>query len=68
MQWTNDGEKWRAWLVDYSVARAAAVEWLGDAYLLARPINRRPPARGGAPENYGPGQRVEPKNARKERK
>lgn len=42
MQWTNDGEKWRAWVVDYSAARAKAIEWLGDDYLLARPINRRP--------------------------
>jgi hypothetical protein len=42
MQWTNDGEKWRAWLVDYSAARASAIERLGDRYLLARPINRRP--------------------------
>lgn len=42
MRWTNDGEKWRAWLVDYSAARARAIEWLGDRYLLARPINRVP--------------------------
>lgn len=41
MQWTNDGEKWRAWLVDYSAARASAIERLGERYLLARPINRR---------------------------
>lgn len=41
MQWVNDGEKWRAWLVDYSAARAKAIEWLGDRYLLARPINQR---------------------------
>jgi hypothetical protein len=40
MRRTNDGEKWRAWLVDYSAARARAIEWLGDRYLLARPINR----------------------------
>ena len=40
MQWSNDGEKWRAWLVDYSAARAKAIEWLGDRYLLAKPINR----------------------------
>lgn len=42
MQWKDDGERWRAWLVDYSAARARAIEWLGDRYLLARPINRRP--------------------------
>lgn len=28
-----------AWVVDYSVARAHAIKWLGDRYLLARPIN-----------------------------
>lgn len=26
--------------VDYSAAREKAIEWLGDRYLLARPINR----------------------------
>jgi|HubBroStandDraft_5_1064220.scaffolds.fasta_scaffold65493_2 hypothetical protein len=40
MQWTSGDERWRAWLVDYSAARAKAVERLGDRYLLARPINR----------------------------
>ena len=34
----ND-ERGRPWLVDYSAARARAIEWLGDRYLLARPIN-----------------------------
>ena len=39
-----------AWVVDYSAARAHAIRWLGDRYLLARPINgkydtwRKPPA------------------------
>ncbi len=28
-------------VVDYSAARAKAIAWLGDRYLLARPINRR---------------------------
>jgi len=28
-----------AWLVDYSAARARAIKWLGDRYLLAKPIN-----------------------------
>jgi hypothetical protein len=42
MQWTNDGEKWRAWLVDYTAPRARAIQSLGERYLLARPINRRP--------------------------
>lgn len=27
-------------VVDYSHARAKAIEWLGDDYLLAKPINR----------------------------
>ena len=26
--------------VDYSAARAQAIRWLGDRYLLAKPINR----------------------------
>jgi hypothetical protein len=30
-----------AWVVDYSAARALAISWLGDRYLLARPINAR---------------------------
>jgi hypothetical protein len=42
MQWTKDGEKWRTWLVDYSAERTRAIEWLGERYLLARPINRKP--------------------------
>jgi hypothetical protein len=29
-----------AWVVDYDAARAQAIRWLGDRYLLARPINR----------------------------
>ena len=28
-----------AWIVDYSAARARAIKWLGDRYLLAKPIN-----------------------------
>jgi hypothetical protein len=27
------------WVVDYSEARAHAIRWLGDRYLLAKPIN-----------------------------
>jgi hypothetical protein len=30
-----------ALIVDYSAARAHAIRWLGDRYLLARPINRK---------------------------
>lgn len=40
-----------SWVVDYSAARAHAIRWLGDRYLLARPINAgqrgsRPPTPG----------------------
>ena len=28
-------------VVDYDAARAQAIRWLGDRYLLAKPINRR---------------------------
>ena len=31
-----------AWIVDYSAAREEAIRWLGDRYLLARPVNVRP--------------------------
>lgn len=37
-------ERMRNWIVDYSAARARAIEWLGDRYLLAKPINRSSPA------------------------
>ncbi|HEX4266628.1 MAG TPA: hypothetical protein VHY36_01995 [Steroidobacteraceae bacterium] len=33
-------EKARGWVVDYSAARAKAIAWLGDRYLLATPVNR----------------------------
>ena len=29
----------RTLIVDYSAARAQAIRWLGDRYLLAKPIN-----------------------------
>jgi hypothetical protein len=29
----------RALVADYSAARAQAIKWLGDRYLLAKPIN-----------------------------
>jgi len=35
--------------VDYSAARAQAIKWLGDRYLLAKPINRNPYARRSVP-------------------
>jgi hypothetical protein len=37
----NKRESTPAWVVDYSEARAHAIRWLGDRYLLARPINRK---------------------------
>jgi hypothetical protein len=40
MQRITGSERWRTWLVDYSAARTRAVEWLGDRYLLAKPVNR----------------------------
>ena len=39
----------RSWIVDYSAARARAIEWLGDRYLLARPINAKQRAVRKAP-------------------
>jgi hypothetical protein len=44
-------EKAQSWVVDYGAARARAIEWLGDRYLLAKPVNaaesgwRKPPQR-----------------------
>lgn len=38
-------ERTAALIVDYSEARERAIKWLGDRYLLAKPINagqRRP--------------------------
>lgn len=42
MRHIDTTERARGWIVDYSAARARAIEWLGDRYLLARPVNRRP--------------------------
>ena len=43
MKRTNE-RSWRqqagTWVVDYAVAREQAIKWLGDRYLLAKPINR----------------------------
>jgi hypothetical protein len=36
---TANHERAQSWVVDYSAARARAIKWLGDRYLLARPIN-----------------------------
>lgn len=34
-------ERMQSWVVDYSEARARAIAWLGDRYLLVRPITKR---------------------------
>ena len=39
MKRNTEGEREHSWVVDYSAARARAIKWLGDRYLLARPIN-----------------------------
>lgn len=44
MRHTDNSERARRWIVDYSIARAKAIKWLGDRYLLAKPVNRRSPA------------------------
>jgi hypothetical protein len=41
MRQRDSVERARTWVVDYSAARAKAIEWLGERYLLAKPINRR---------------------------
>ena len=46
MRHSDISEKTRSWVVDYSAARAKAIEWLGDRYLLAVPVNRIPSSRG----------------------
>jgi hypothetical protein len=38
-----------AWVADYSAARALAISWLGDRYVLAAPINVRRDTRRKAP-------------------
>jgi hypothetical protein len=35
--------------VDYSAARAQAIRWLGDRYLLAKPLNGNPGAGRNVP-------------------
>lgn len=41
MRQTSSDERMSAWVVDYSAARARAIAWLGDRYLLAKPVKRR---------------------------
>ena len=46
MRHIDSAERARSWVVDYSAARARAIEWLGDRYLLAKPVNRLAAASG----------------------
>ena len=39
MKRISSRERAQSWVVDYSAARARAIEWLGDRYLLAKPLN-----------------------------
>ena len=39
MKRISSRERAQSWVVDYSAARARAIEWLGDRYLLAKPVN-----------------------------
>lgn len=41
MKSTTVKERAQAWVVDYSAARMQAIRWLGERYLLAKPINAR---------------------------
>jgi len=41
MQQTSKVGRQQPQVVDYSAARAKAIAWLGDRYLLAKPINRK---------------------------
>ena len=40
MRQTISDQRMSAWVVDYSAARARAIAWLGDRYLLATPVKR----------------------------
>lgn len=53
METDRYAEKAREWVVDYSQARARAIAWLGDRYLLARPVPRR-----SADQRYGSASRA----------
>lgn len=42
---TTAAARAQTWIVDYSEARTRAIRWLGDRYLLAKPINASASAR-----------------------
>jgi len=54
MKRISHDERERQWLIDYSAALARAIEWLGDRYLLAKPINVNGSAWRKAPR-FAPG-------------
>ena len=45
VKWPANNHRAQSWVVDYSAARARAIEWLGDRYLLAKPVNTNESAR-----------------------
>jgi hypothetical protein len=47
-------ERAQTWVVDYSAARARAIRWLGDRYLLAKPINAQRTLLHSVPVVAGP--------------
>jgi hypothetical protein len=52
MQWITDGEKWRAWLVDYSAANSGAIADYRQAIASPTKVRRFPVAKrsvNGAP-------------------
>ena len=49
VKWTANNRRAQSWVVDYSAARARAIEWLGERYLLAKPINANESAWRKAP-------------------
>jgi hypothetical protein len=51
MKRSTGGVRERTWVVDYSAARTRAIKWLGDRYLLARPINVSESAWRRAPQS-----------------
>jgi hypothetical protein len=58
MRHTDSAARARGWIVDYSTARTRAIEWLGDRYLLAKPVNRistASPPKGGQRGGTAPG-------------
>ena len=49
MQQTSKVGRAQPQVVDYSAATAKAIQWLGDRYLLAKPINRKTSPPAGVP-------------------